>query len=229
MKTPISSRVLYEDNHLIVINKESSEIVQGDKTGDTPLGEYVRDFLKEKYNKPGNVFTGVIHRIDRPVSGAVVFAKTSKGLARMNELVKNRGLKKTYWAVVKDKPENEEGELKHFLIRDQKKNKSFAYRKMKSGAKEARLKYRLIGKSDNYYLLEIDLITGRHHQIRSQLAAIGCPIKGDLKYGASRSNDDGSISLHAREIEFIHPIKKEKVKVIAQPPDDPVWNYFAGL
>ncbi len=228
MKIPIDERVLYEDNHFIAINKLPSEIVQGDKTGDTPLSENVKEYLKVKYSKPGNVFTGVIHRIDRPVSGVVVFAKTSKGLSRMNEIIKKHSLKKTYWALVKNKPESEEGELEHYLIKDQKRNKSFVTTKKKEGAKLASLSYKVIGKSESYYLLEIDLKTGRHHQIRVQLSALGCPIKGDLKYGAQRSNEDGSISLHARRVEFIHPIKKEEVTIIAEPPADPVWNYFRG-
>jgi len=222
----ISSRILYEDNHLIVVNKLPSEIVQGDKTGDTPLSEDVKEFIRIKYKKPGNVFTGVIHRIDRPTSGVVVFAKTGKALTRMNELVKVRGLKKTYWAIVQNRPDKESGELVHHLIRNEKKNKSTAYNKPKSGSKEAVLDYKLICESNKYFLLEIDLKTGRHHQIRAQLAAIGCPIKGDLKYGSPRSNKDGSISLHARDIEFIHPIKKEKIKIVAPPPKDPLWDYF---
>ncbi len=224
---PISDRILYEDNHLIVLNKLPSEIVQGDKTGDTPLSEDVKEFIKNKYNKPGNVFTGVIHRIDRPVSGAVVMAKTSKALTRMNELVKNRAMKKVYWAIVQKRPDKEQSELKHFLIRDQKRNKSKAYDRAKSESKEAILEYKLIGESDKYFLLEIDLKTGRHHQIRAQLSAIGCPIKGDLKYGAPRSNKNASISLHARSIDFMHPIKKEMIKVVAPPPNDPLWNYFS--
>ena len=214
---PLSNRILFEDNHLIVVNKLPSEIVQGDKTGDQPLSETVKSFIKEKYQKPGNVFTGVIHRIDRPVSGAVMFAKTGKALTRMNELVKQRAIKKTYWAIVQQRPENPEAELKHYLVRNRKKNKSFTYNKQVSDSKEGILKYKLIGESDNYFLLETELITGRHHQIRAQLAAIGCPIKGDLKYGSPRSNKDSSISLHARSVEFIHPVKKEKeitIKVV---------------
>lgn len=226
INTPISDRVLFEDNHIIVVNKLPSEIIQGDNTGDEPLSETVKAYLKKKYNKPGNVFTGVIHRIDRPVSGAVVFAKTGKGLTRMNELVKNRGLKKIYWAIIQKRPEIEEAELRHYLVRNRKKNKSFAYNKPVTDSKEGILSYKLIGESDNYFLLEIDLKTGRHHQIRAQLAAIGYPIKGDLKYGSPRSNKDASISLHARSIEFIHPVKKEPVKVIAPPPSDPLWNHF---
>jgi len=196
--TPISDRILYQDNHLIIVNKLPSEIVQGDKTGDVPLSETVRAYIKEEFQKPGNVFTGVIHRIDRPTSGAVVFAKTSKALSRMNELVKERGMKKIYWAIVKNVPNEPQAEIIHYLVRNNKKNKSTAYDKPLPNSKEAVLNYKVIGKSDNYYLLEIDLKTGRHHQIRAQLAAIGCPIKGDLKYGFPRSNKDASISLHAR-------------------------------
>lgn len=225
--TPISKRILYQDNHLIIINKLPSEIVQGDKTGDTPLSETVKAYIKDTYHKPGNVFTGVIHRIDRPTSGAVVFARTSKALKRMNELVKDRGMKKTYWAIVKNMPNEHEAELKHYLVRNNKKNKSIAYNKPVPDSKEARLSYKLIGKSDNYYLLEIDLKTGRHHQIRAQLAAIDSPIKGDLKYGFPRSNKDASISLHARSVEFIHPVKKEKISVVAPPPPNALWDKFS--
>ncbi len=226
---PLSERILLEDNHLLIVNKMPSEIVQGDKTGDEPLSESLKKFLKEKYNKPGNVFMGVVHRLDRPVSGAVIFAKTSKALTRLNNMVKERAIKKNYWAIVKDPPPNETGTLKHFLVRNQKKNKSFAYKKPVPNSKEALLSYKMIAASKDYYLLEIDLHTGRHHQIRAQLAAIGCPIKGDLKYGFSRSNPDASISLHARKIEFIHPIKKEPVIITAPPPQDTLWNYFSGL
>lgn len=226
VKSTLSQRILFEDNHLIVVNKLPSEIVQGDKTGDKPLSETVKNYIKEKYQKPGNVFTGVIHRIDRPVSGAVIFARTGKALTRMNELVKQRGMKKIYWAIVQQRPEEPKAELKHFLVRNRKKNKSFTYNKQVSDSKEGILRYSTIGESENYYLLEIELITGRHHQIRAQLAAIGCPIKGDLKYGSPRSNKDASISLHARSIEFVHPVKKEKTKVVATPPPDPLWNYF---
>ncbi len=226
---PLSERILLEDNHLLIVNKMPSEIVQGDKTGDEPLSESLKKFLKEKYNKPGNVFMGVVHRLDRPVSGAVIFAKTSKALTRLNNMVKERAIKKNYWAIVKDPPPNETGTLKHFLVRNQKKNKSFAYKKPVPNSKEALLSYKMIAASKDYYLLEIDLHTGRHHQIRAQLAAIGCPIKGDLKYGFSRSNPDASISLHAIRIEFIHPIKKEPVIITAPPPQDTLWNYFSGL
>ena len=223
---PVSQRILYEDNHLIVVNKLPSEIVQGDKTGDQPLSEAVKEYIRKKYNKPGNVFTGVIHRLDRPVSGVVVFAKTGKALSRMNELVKNREIKKTYWAIVKSKPKEKEATLTHFLVRNEKKNKSFVSGKKQENSKEARLSYRLIASSKDYYLLEVDLHTGRHHQIRAQLAAIGCPIKGDLKYGYARSNKDASISLHARSVTFVHPVKKEPLTIVAEPPEDVLWRYF---
>ena len=195
--------VVYEDNHIIVVNKTSSEIVQGDKTGDTPLSEMVKQYLKEKYNKPGNVFIGVTHRLDRPVSGLVVFAKTSKALPRLNEMFRNGEVKKTYWAIVKECPKETEGELVHYLVRNEKQNKSYAYDKEVKNSKKAVLHYKLIGHSQNYYLLEVDLKTGRHHQIRCQLAKMGCPIKGDLKYGFPRSNPDGSICLHARTVQFL--------------------------
>ena len=224
--TAVSKRILYEDNHLIVINKLPSEIVQGDKTGDLPLSEEVKQYLKNKYNKPGNVFTGVIHRLDRPVSGVIVFAKTGKALSRMNELVKNREIKKTYWAIVKNRPKEKEAVLTHFLVRNEKKNKSFVSNKKQENSKEAILTYRLMASSKDYHLLEVDLQTGRHHQIRAQLAAIGCPIKGDLKYGFSRSNNDASISLHARSVSFVHPVKKEALTVMANPPDDVLWRFF---
>ena len=224
--TSVSKRILYEDNHLIVINKLPSEIVQGDKTGDLPLSEEVKQYLKKKYNKPGNVFTGVIHRLDRPVSGVIVFAKTGKALSRMNELVKNREIKKTYWAIVKNRPKEKEAVLTHFLVRNEKKNKSFVSNKKLENSKEATLTYRLMASSKDYHLLEVDLHTGRHHQIRAQLAAIGCPIKGDLKYGFSRSNNDASISLHARSVSFVHPVKKETLTIMANPPDDVLWKFF---
>ncbi len=223
----ISNRILYEDNHLIIVNKLVSEIVQEDKTGDTPLVEDVRLYIKEKYQKPGNVYTGIVHRIDRPVSGAVVFAKTSKGLSKMNYLIRHHGMKKIYWAIVQNKPEPEAAELHHHMTRDRVKNKSTAHSEKQPDSKDAFLKYRLIGKSDYYYLLEINLKTGRHHQIRSQLAAIGCPIKGDLKYGFPRSNKDASISLHAKSVKFYHPVKKETIFVEAPTPPDPLWDYFS--
>ena len=209
--------IVYEDNHLIIVNKTASEIVQGDKTGDVPLSETVKQYLKEKYNKPGNVFLGVAHRLDRPVSGLVVFAKTSKALARLNDMFRNGEVKKTYWAIVKECPPAEEGELVHYLVRNEKQNKSYAHDKevKVKNSKKAVLCYRLIGHSENYYLLEVDLQTGRHHQIRCQLAKIGSPIKGDLKYGFPRSNPDGSICLHARKVCFIHPVSKERIEVTA--------------
>jgi len=218
--------VLYEDNHLIVVNKAPSEIVQGDKTGDKPLSEIVKEYLKEKYNKPGNVFCGVTHRLDRPTSGVVVFARTSKALSRLNELFRDGEVDKTYWAVVKNRPPQSEDTLIHYLIKNEQNNKSTAYDSEKPHTKKAVLHYRQIHASDNYFLLEIALETGRHHQIRCQLAKIGCPIKGDLKYGAERSNPDGSISLHARSIAFIHPVSREQVKVIAPVPDEKLWAAF---
>jgi len=224
--TLLVENILYEDNHVIIINKLPSQIVQGDKTGDTPLSDLVKEYIKVKYQKPGEVFLGVVHRLDRPVSGAVMFARTSKSLTRLNELIKNREVKKTYWAVVKNKPPKEQDTLVHFLRRDEAKNKSFITSKESGNAQTASLSYRLIASSDNYYLLEIDLQTGRHHQIRAQLAAMGCPIKGDLKYGYSRSNVDGSIHLHARKLNFIHPVTKNQISILASPPKDPIWDYF---
>lgn len=222
--------VLYEDNHLIAVNKTCREIVQGDKTGDEPLSETLKKWLKEKYAKPGNVFLGVAHRLDRPVSGVVLFAKTSKALARLNEMFRNGSVKKTYWAIVHNRPPREEDELTHWLVRNEAKNKSFAYDTERPGAKKAILHYRMIAQSEHYYLLEIDLKTGRHHQIRCQLAKIGCPIKGDLKYGARRSNPDGGISLHARSASFIHPVSKQPIEIIAPVPDENLWQALsAGL
>ena len=218
--------VVYEDNHIVVVNKTSSEIVQGDKTGDTPLSEMVKQYLKEKYNKPGNVFIGVTHRLDRPVSGLVVFAKTSKALPRLNEMFRNGEVKKTYWAIVKECPKETEGELVHYLVRNEKQNKSYAYDKEVKNSKKAVLHYKLIGHSQNYYLLEVDLKTGRHHQISCQLAKMGCPIKGDLKYGSPRSNPDGSICLHARTVQFVHPVSKEMIRLTAPVPEGNLWNGF---
>ncbi|WP_276863707.1 RNA pseudouridine synthase [Mediterranea massiliensis] len=216
--------VVYEDNHIIIVNKTASEIVQGDKTGDVPLSETVKQYLKEKYHKPGNVFIGVTHRLDRPVSGLVVFAKTSKALSRLNEMFKNSEVKKTYWAIVKQTPAETEGELVNYLVRNEKQNKSYAYDTEKPGSKKAVLHYRLIARSDNYSLLEVDLKTGRHHQIRCQLAKMGCPIKGDLKYGFPRSNPDGSICLHACHVRFVHPVSKELIDVVAPVPSDNLWR-----
>lgn len=221
--------VIYEDNHIIIVNKVSSEIVQGDKTGDTPLSEKIKEYLKEKYNKQGNVFLGVVHRLDRPVSGLVVFAKTSKALSRLNEMFKNKEIKKSYWAIVKNTPPKYEDELVHYLVRNEKQNKSYAYDKEVPNSKKAILRYKLIGRSKSYNLLEIDLQTGRHHQIRCQLAKIGCPIKGDLKYGFPRSNPDGSISLNAHSITFIHPVSKELINLEAPLPDGDIWKDFESL
>jgi len=221
--------VVYEDNHLIIVNKAVGEIVQGDKTGDSPLSETVKQWIKEKYAKPGKVFLGVAHRLDRPVAGLVVFAKTSKALTRLNEMFRTSEVKKTYWAVVKNAPKEPEGELVHYLARNEKQNKSFAYDKEVPNSKKAILNYRLIGHSENYYLLEVDLKTGRHHQIRCQLAKMGCPIKGDLKYGAPRSNPDGSICLHARKVRFIHPVSKELIELEAPLPEGNLWKGFELL
>ncbi|MFV0469211.1 MAG: RluA family pseudouridine synthase [Dysgonomonas sp.] len=222
-------QVLYEDNHIIIVNKTCSEIVQGDKTGDKPLSETVKEWLKEKYNKPGNVFCGVTHRLDRPVSGIVIFAKTSKALPRLNEMFKNKDIKKTYWAIVKNTPEKEEETLIHYLVRNEKQNKSYAYDLEKPQSKQAILHYKMIARSDKYNLLEVDLETGRHHQIRCQLAKIGCVIKGDLKYGAERSNPDGGISLHARKVSFIHPVSEKLIEVTAPVPDDKLWKAFEAM
>ncbi|HPM10625.1 MAG TPA: RNA pseudouridine synthase [Paludibacter sp.] len=217
--------VLYEDNHIIAVNKSSSDIVQGDKTGDMPLSEEVKLYLKKKYNKPGDVFLGVVHRLDRPVSGVVVFAKTSKALSRLNELFKTRQVEKVYWAIVKNMPEDMEGRLEHYLIKNEKQNKSYAYDKMVPKAKKAVLSYRLVGQSETYFLLEVRLETGRHHQIRCQLAKMGCPIKGDLKYGFPRSNPDGGISLHAGYVAFTHPVSKELIQIKAPvPQEDKLWK-----
>ena len=217
-------QVLYEDNHLIIVNKRPGDIVQGDKTGDIPLSEVVKEYIKNKYNKPGNVYLGVVHRLDRPTSGIVVFAKTSKALPRLNKLFKDKDAKKTYWAIVKNAPPKQEDTLVHFMKRNTKQNKSYAHLKEVPESKKAILHYRILKRLDNYYLLEIDLETGRHHQIRSQLSAIGCPVKGDLKYGFDRSNKDASIHLHARKLVFEHPVKKENLEIIANPPQDPVWD-----
>lgn len=222
--------VLYEDNHIIAVNKQVSDIVQGDKTGDEPLSEKVKAYVKEKYNKPGAVFLGVTHRLDRPVSGVLLFARTSKALTRLNEMFLKKEIKKTYWTIVKEKPPKDSDTINHYLVRNQKKNKSFAYDKEVKDSKLASLSYKLIASADNYFLLEVDLHTGRHHQIRSQLSKIGSPIKGDLKYGFPRSNSDGGISLHSRRIEFIHPVKKEKIEIVADPPKgDALWNYFLSV
>lgn len=220
-------QVLYEDNHIIIVSKRSGEIVQGDKTGDRTLADDVKAYIKEKYAKPGNVFVGVTHRLDRPVSGVVVFAKTSKALSRLNDMFRNGDVHKTYWAITKNSPPKEEDTITHWLTRNEKQNKSYAYTLEVSGSKKAMLHYRVIGHSDNYTLIEVNLMTGRHHQIRCQLASIGCPIKGDLKYGARRSNPDGSISLLARSVEFVHPVSKQLICVEAPLPDNDLFKFFA--
>ena len=219
--------ILYEDNHLIAINKRSSDLAQGDSTGDAPLADKVANYLKVKYKKPGNVFVGVTHRLDRPVSGVMVFARTSKALERMNKLFKEKDeLDKIYWAIVEKRPEVPQGKLVDYLRKDEAKNKSFVCSKDAPGAKEAQLEYKLLDESDKYFLVEVKLLTGRHHQIRAQLANIGCIIKGDLKYGARRSNPDGSISLHARRISFTHPVSKLHIDIVAPTPEDTLWKYF---
>ncbi|MCX6281045.1 MAG: RNA pseudouridine synthase [Bacteroidetes bacterium] len=225
----IENRILYEDNHLLVVNKLPSEIVQGDKTGDKPLSEEIKAYIKLKYDKPGDVFLGVVHRIDRPVSGAVIFARTSKSLSRLNEMLKTGKIHKSYWAVVKTQPPQQHDHLVNYLWRDESKNKSFVRKEADKQTQLAELSYAVIGKSKDYYLLEVDLITGRHHQIRAQLSYIGCPIRGDLKYGYSRSNQDGSIHLHSRSISFLHPVKQIPLKIIAPPPGDTLWNHFTNL
>lgn len=218
--------VLYEDNHIIIVNKRPSDLVQGDSTGDEPLDDIVRSYIREKYNKPGEVFLGVVHRLDRPVSGCVVYARTSKALSRLSEMFRTRDVSKIYWAVVSDRPPAEEGILHSFLKKNEKQNKSYVYNTEVKGSKEASLSYRILARSERYYLLEIDLHTGRHHQIRAQLAAAGCPVRGDLKYGSKRSNEGGGISLHARRVSFIHPVKHQEITVVAPLPDDRIWNLF---
>lgn len=223
---PNSPDILFEDNHILIVNKGVSDIVQEDKTGDESLETRIKDFIKERDQKPGNVFLGVAHRIDRPVSGIVVFAKTSKALARMNEMFQNREVQKTYWAIVKERPIEDEALLEHFISRNPQKNKAYIHTKEVKDSKKAILHYKVKAKSDSYYLLEIELHTGRHHQIRAQLAFIGCPIKGDLKYGFPRSNKNGGISLHSRSIRFIHPVRKEEVHIVATPPDNDLFKVF---
>ncbi len=218
--------IVYEDNHLIIVYKHSGEIVQGDKTGDVPLSEDVKCYLKEKYQKPGNVFLGVVHRLDRPVVGLVVFAKTSKALTRLNKMFRDGEVHKTYWAITKNLPPQSEGTLTHWLVRNEKQNKSYAYDHEVPHSKKAILKYRLIGQSDHYCLLEVNLMTGRHHQIRCQLAHMGCPIKGDLKYGAQRSNPDGSICLLAHHVEFVHPVSKQLISLDSPLPEDKLWQVW---
>jgi 23S rRNA pseudouridine1911/1915/1917 synthase len=217
-------QVLYEDNHIIIINKRAGDIVQGDKTGDKPLSDIVKEYIKEKFNKPGNVYLGTVHRLDRPTTGLVIFAKTSKALPRLNKLFFSKGIKKTYWAIVKNQPPKNEDTLVHWLKKNPKNNKSYAHLKEIKDSKKAILHYKTIKKLDHYFLLEINLETGRHHQIRSQLSSINCPIKGDLKYGFNRSNKDASIHLHAKHIEFEHPVKKEPVSIEAPLPNDAIWK-----
>ncbi|WP_439182616.1 RluA family pseudouridine synthase [Carboxylicivirga taeanensis] len=222
--------ILYEDNHIIAVNKSSSDIVQGDKTGDETLSDRVKAYIKKKYNKPGDVFLGVVHRLDRPVSGVVLFARTSKALSRLNKMFQDKEVKKTYWALVAELPAEDSGRLRHYILKNSEKNKSYAFPKERAGAKEAILNYKLISGLKNYYMLEVDLETGRHHQIRCQLAKIGCPIRGDLKYGFPRSNKDGSISLHARRVEFMHPVKKELITIVAPTPDtENLWKEFRNV
>ena len=223
---PIADRILFEDNHIIAINKLPSEIVQGDKTGDSTLGDAVKEYIKQQYNKAGAVFLGVVHRIDRPVSGVVIFAKTSKALSRLNELFRSREVQKTYWAVVKVRPNDDQGHLVHYLKKNEATNKSKAFDKPTPGALHSELDYKVLVQADNYTLLEINPHTGRHHQIRVQLSTMGWPIKGDLKYGFNRSNPDASIHLHARKVKFIHPVKGEPIEIISPPPNEPLWNYF---
>ena len=222
--------ILFEDNHIIAVNKSNSKIVQGDKTGDEALCDKVKAYIKKKYNKPGDVYLGIVHRIDRPVSGVVLFARTSKAATRLSKMFLEKEIKKTYWAVVKSLPDNDSGTLVHHMIKNQEKNRSSAYDKPRKKSKEAILNYKLVSSSANYHLLEVDLETGRHHQIRCQLAKIGCPIRGDLKYGAARSNKGGGINLHARRVEFEHPVKKELMIIEAPVPvEDNLWREFENI
>ena len=222
-------QVVYEDNHIIIVFKQSGEIVQGDKTGDRPLSETVKEYIRAKYHKPGNVFLGVVHRLDRPVAGLVVFARTSKALARLNEMFRKGDIHKTYWAITKNMPKEPQATLTNWIVRNERQNKSYAYDREVPDSKKALLSYRVIGHTDHYHLLEVHLMTGRHHQIRCQLAHIGCPIKGDLKYGAQRSNPDGSISLLSHEMTFVHPVSKETIHVVAPLPDDNLWRALAPV
>ena len=219
-------RVLYEDNHIVVVNKRNSDIIQSDISGDRTLCETVKNYVKQKYNKPGLAFIGTVHRLDRPVSGIVIYARTTKALNRLSNMFKYREVKKTYWAVVKGKPENPEATIINYLWKDQKLNKTFAYPEAGPDRKESELSYKLVGEGDNYTFMEVYPKTGRHHQIRATLASLNCPIKGDIKYGAKRTNDNASIHLHARKIEFMHPVKKTPVCIVAPPPDDALWNEF---
>jgi 23S rRNA pseudouridine1911/1915/1917 synthase len=220
------AEILFEDNHIIAVYKRSSDLAQGDKTGDAPLDVEIKQYLAEKYKKTGEVFLGVVHRLDRPVSGVMLYARTSKALTRLNEMFRTKQVKKTYLAIVKERPPEEEATLTHFLKKNEVQNKSYVYDTEVKGSKEASLTYKLIGRSEKYYLLEVELHSGRHHQIRAQLAKIGCPVKGDLKYGFPRSNEDGGISLFARRIEFIHPVKKEPVTILAHFPEGDIWSAF---
>lgn len=222
----ISRQILYEDNHLLLLNKRAGDIVQGDKTGTEPLLDKAKTYIKTRYNKPGNVYLGLPHRLDQPVSGAVIFARTSKSLARLNQMFQNREITKIYWAVVKTRPSDDEALLVHHMSRNREKNKSYAFKSPRKDSQKAELKYKLIASSDHYHLIEVALLTGRHHQIRSQLSVIACPIKGDLKYGASRPNADASIHLHARKLLFAHPVSGEMIQIIAPVPKDPLWEYF---
>jgi len=225
----IMPEILFEDNHIIAVNKKSGQIVQGDKTGDVPLSEIVKQYIKVKYNKPGDVFIGVPHRLDRPVSGVVLFARTSKSLTRLNEIFKSKDAKKTYYAICSEQPPKESDRLINYILRNTKQNKSYISDQQTENTKQAILDYKLVAKSEKYSLLEINLLTGRHHQIRCQLANIGCPIRGDLKYGYKRSNENGGINLHAAEIEFIHPVRKEKIVIKAPFPDEKIWKIFPNL
>jgi 23S rRNA pseudouridine1911/1915/1917 synthase len=220
--------IIFEDNHLIAVNKRVGQLVQGDRTGDVTLDGQIRQYIKEKYGKPGDVFLGVIHRLDRPVSGVVVYARTSKALSRMNELFRDKQVRKTYWCIVRDMPEPEEATLRHYLVKNESQNKSYAYESARPGAREAILDYRLISRSENYFMLEVLLHTGRHHQIRCQLAKMGSPIRGDLKYGYPRSNQDAGISLHARSLEFLHPVRKEPLVLTVPAPADPLWQVLSA-
>ncbi|MBQ0117393.1 MAG: RluA family pseudouridine synthase [Flavobacterium sp.] len=224
VSTKDNLQVIYEDNHLIAVNKRVGDIVQGDQTGDKPLSEVVKEYIKQKYDKPGEVYLGVVHRLDRPTTGLVVFAKTSKALTRLNESFKNRETQKTYWAVVKNVPPKLQDTLTHYLVRNPKNNTSKAHDKEVVESKLSSLTYQIIGKTNHYCILEVDLHTGRHHQIRAQLTKVGCPIKGDLKYGADRSNPDGGIHLHARKLTVMHPVQKTPLTIVAPTPDDPIWN-----
>ena len=220
------AEIIYEDNHIIAVYKRSSDLAQGDKTGDVSLDTEVKKYIAEKYKKTGDVFLGVVHRLDRPVSGVILFARTSKALVRLNEMFREKQIKKTYLAIVKERPPEDEATITHFLKKNEKQNKSYVYDTEVKGSKEASLTYRLKGRSEKYYMIEIELHSGRHHQIRAQMAKIGCPIKGDLKYGFARSNEDGGISLFARKLEFIHPVKKEPLTIIAHFPEGDIWSVF---